>query len=85
MDRAEVARLGSTRTTSRRGELEEAELIERGETAADAYMRVVTARYMLLRTQEWSDEVLERLRSAQQDKRSARMPPRRRHGKRPGY
>ena len=39
---------------------------------------------MLLRTHDWSDEVLERLRSAQRDKRT-RLPPKRRHGKRPGY
>ena len=63
---------GSTRTTSRSPRCcDEAELVERGETETDAYMRVVTARYLLLRTHEWSDEVLERLRSAQRD-RSAR-------------
>ena len=65
--------------------LSDADLIERGESETDAYMRVVTARYMLLRTHEWSDEVLERLQSAQRDKRRTRMPPKRRHGKRPGY
>ena len=87
MDRREIARLwfdedyepvdGDARAT--------AELIERGETETDAYMRIVAARYLLLRTHEWSDEVLERLRSAQKDKRRTRMPPKRRHGKRPGY
>ena len=35
---------------------------ERGETEADAYMRIVSARYMLLRTHDWSPEVIERLR-----------------------
>ena len=48
-------------------------------------MRVVSARYLLLRTHEWSDEVLERLQLGAADKRRARMPPKRRHGKRPGY
>jgi len=43
------------------------------------------ARYILLRTHDWSGEVLERLQSAQKDKRRTRMPPKRRHGKRPGY
>jgi hypothetical protein len=33
-------------------------------TEADAYMRVGGERYRLLRTHEWSDEVLARLRSA---------------------
>jgi hypothetical protein len=32
-------------------------------TETDAYMRVVTERYRLMRTHEWNDEVLERLRS----------------------
>ena len=86
MDRAEVARLWFDEDYQPVTEmLEAAELIERGETATDAYMRVVTARYMLLRTHDWSDEVLERLRSAQKDKRRTRLPPKRRHGKRPGY
>jgi hypothetical protein len=41
--------------------LREADLLGAlGET--EAYMRVVGARYRLLRTHEWSDEVLERLR-----------------------
>ena len=85
MDRFEIARLWFDEdyepVTSL---LSDADLIERGESETDAYMRVVTARYMLLRTHDWSDEVLERLRSAQRDKR-ARLPPKRRHGKRPGY
>ena len=41
--------------------LEEADLIGSG-TEADAYLRVSNARYMLLRTHEWGDEVIERLR-----------------------
>jgi hypothetical protein len=48
-------------------------------------MRIVTARYLLLRTHDWSDEVLARLRSAERKrKRRTRMPPKRRRGKRPG-
>jgi hypothetical protein len=34
-----------------------------GGTATDAYMRVAAERYRLMRTHEWNDEVLERLRS----------------------
>ena len=86
MDRAEVARLWFDEDYEPvTAMLREAELVERGETETDAYMRVVSARYMLLRTHDWSDEVLERLQSAQRDKRRTRMPPKRRHGKRPGY
>jgi hypothetical protein len=57
---------------------------ERGETEADAYMRIVSARYMLLRTHEWSPEVIERLRREDRRRRqSTRMPPRRRRQRRP--
>jgi hypothetical protein len=41
--------------------LREADLIGR-DTEADAYVRVAAERYRLMRTHEWSDEVLERLR-----------------------
>jgi hypothetical protein len=41
--------------------LRDADLIGKG-TAADAYMRVASERYRLMRTHEWSDEVIERLR-----------------------
>jgi hypothetical protein len=86
MDRAEIARLWFDEDYAPvTAMLDEAELVERGETPTDAYMRVVTARYMLLRTHEWSDEVLERLQSAQRERRRTRMPPKRRHGKRPGH
>ena len=40
--------------------LHEADLIGSG-TAADAYLRVADDRYRLMRTHEWSDEVIERL------------------------
>ena len=42
--------------------LREAALIHRGETETDAYLRVAGARYRLLRTHEWSGDVLDRLR-----------------------
>jgi hypothetical protein len=41
--------------------LKEADLIGRG-TETEAYMRVATLRYLLLRTHEWDDAVIERLR-----------------------
>src|SRR4051812_8211329 len=41
--------------------LREADLIGRG-TETEAYMRVATLRYLLLRTHEWDEEVIERLR-----------------------
>ena len=42
--------------------LREADLL--GErTEAEAYMRVAGERYRLIRTHEWNDEVIERLRS----------------------
>jgi hypothetical protein len=51
--------------------------MERDETPAEAYMRVAGQRYLLLRTHEWSDEVLDRLRRT--TKRGGhRMPPKRR-------
>ena len=66
------------------GDADAADLVERGETETDAYMRIVAARYLLLRTHDWSDEVLERLRSAERRrKRRTRMPPKRRRSKRP--
>ena len=41
--------------------LREADLIGKG-TDADAYMRVASERYRLMRTHDWNDEVIERLR-----------------------
>jgi hypothetical protein len=41
--------------------LREADLIGSG-TAADAYLRVASERYRLMRTHDWNDEVIERLR-----------------------
>jgi hypothetical protein len=42
--------------------LAEAELIGRRETEADAYLRLSAERYRIMRTQEWSDEAIERVR-----------------------
>jgi hypothetical protein len=52
--------------------------IRSSESEADAYMRVVTARYELLRTHEWSGEVLDRLQGVERRRRA-----RRRHVPRP--
>jgi hypothetical protein len=54
--------------------LAEGGLVERGESEAEAYMRLAGQRYLLLRTHEWSDEIVERLRP----KKRSRLPPRRR-------
>ena len=56
-------------------------LTERDETEAEAYMRLAGQRYLLLRTHEWSDEVVNRLRRGS-DKKRRRLPRRRR---RPRY
>jgi len=42
--------------------LREAGMIGDRETEAEAYMRVVAERYFLMRTHEWDEGVLERLR-----------------------
>jgi hypothetical protein len=42
--------------------LREAELIGRRETETDAYQRLSGERYRIMRTQEWSDEAIERVR-----------------------
>jgi hypothetical protein len=44
------------------GLLREAELMGRRETETDAYLRLSCARYRIMRTQEWSDEAIERVR-----------------------
>ena len=45
--------------------LDEAGLVRKGETQADAYFRLTCERYRLMRTQVWTDEVLARLRGEQ--------------------
>jgi hypothetical protein len=42
--------------------LREADLIGRRESATDAYLRLSAERYRIMRTQEWSDEAIERVR-----------------------
>ena len=81
MDRREVAHLWFTSEylpvveTLRAGGL-----VEPGETEADAYMRITAMRYRVLRTHEWSDEVLDELRETERRaRRRRRTPPGRRH------
>jgi hypothetical protein len=52
------------------------DFIRSSETEADAYMRVAGARYELLRTHEWNDEILDRLRGV--ERRGSRLVQRRR-------
>ena len=54
--------------------LREGDFIGPSETAGDAYMRVVTARYELLRTHEWSGDILDRLRGVERRGRGLRRP-----------
>jgi hypothetical protein len=42
--------------------LKDAGLVRKGETEADAYFRLTCERYRLMRTQVWTDEVIDRLR-----------------------
>ena len=42
--------------------LHDAELIGRRESETDAYMRMSGERYRIMRTHEWSDEAIERVR-----------------------
>jgi hypothetical protein len=43
--------------------LQDAGLVRKGETETDAYFRLSSARYRLMRTQVWTEEVLDRLRA----------------------
>ena len=52
--------------------LREAGLVHPPETEADAYMRVAAARYELLRTHDWSEEIVGRLRGEER-RRSLRL------------
>jgi hypothetical protein len=49
--------------------LGEAGLVGGDETEADAYLRVVNQRYRLMRTHEWSEDVLARLRERRERRR----------------
>jgi hypothetical protein len=79
-DRAEVARAWFDEEYVPVSELiSHGGLLESGETETDAYLRVAADRYLLLRTHEWSDEVVDELRKAEQrrSRRRHRLPPRR--------
>jgi hypothetical protein len=57
--------------------LKAGDLIADGETETEAYMRVAADRYRVLRTHEWSDEVLEQLRRGERRRKwRRRTPPR---------
>jgi hypothetical protein len=42
--------------------LRDADLIGRRETETDAYLRLSSERYRIMRTHEWTDEAIERVR-----------------------
>jgi hypothetical protein len=76
MDRAEVAHLWFTEEYEPVVELLRAgDLIADDETETEAYMRVAADRYRVLRTHEWSDEVIERLRREERRRRRRRRTP----------
>jgi hypothetical protein len=71
VDREEVARLWYEEDFVPIVEtLHAARFIHPSESECDAYMRVVGARYELLRTHEWSDDVLGRLQGDEQRSRA---------------
>jgi hypothetical protein len=78
MDRAEVARRWfADEYDPVTAMMRDGELIAHGETEADAYMRLARDRYRVLRTHEWSDEVLDELRHSEiKRRRRRRIPPR---------
>jgi hypothetical protein len=78
MDRAEVARHWFADEYEPVTEMLRAgELMAEGETETDGYMRVANDRYRVLRTHEWSNEVLDELRRADaKRRRRRRVPPR---------
>ncbi|HEX8103509.1 MAG TPA: hypothetical protein VF533_12905 [Solirubrobacteraceae bacterium] len=64
MDRREVARAWFADEFAPVAEmLRTGGFVAPGETEADAYMRLASVRYRLLRTHEWTPEVLERIRA----------------------
>jgi hypothetical protein len=78
MDRSEVARRWYADEYAPVAEmLRDGELTAPGETETDAFMRVASDRYRVLRTHEWNDEVLDELRRADvKRRRRRRAPPR---------
>ena len=76
MDRAEVAHHWYTEEYEPVVELLRAgDLIATGETETEGYMRVAADRYRVLRTHEWSDDVLDQLRREERRRRWRRRPP----------
>jgi hypothetical protein len=55
----------------------EADLIDPAETEAEAYMRIVSERYRLLRTHAWNDAVLQRVLDGIDRPRRSGLGPRR--------
>ena len=79
MDRGEVAQHWFTEEYEPVVELLRAgDLIHGDETETEAYMRVAADRYRVLRTHEWSDEVLDELRREERRRRRRRRTPPRR-------
>jgi hypothetical protein len=73
MDREEVARLWYEEDFVPIVEMLRAgAFIRSSESDADAYMRVVAARYELLRTHKWSGEILDRLQGVERRRRGQR-------------
>ena len=84
MDRGEVARLWFAEEYEPVVELLRAgDLIAGGETETEAYMRVAADRYRVLRTHEWSDDVMELLRREERRRRRRRRTPPRPARRRP--
>ena len=73
MDREEVARLWFEEEFVPVVEtLRDGGFIRTAESEGDAYMRFVGARYELLRTHEWSGEVIDRLQGVERRRRGNR-------------
>jgi hypothetical protein len=76
MDRGQVAHHWFTEEYEPVVELLRAgDLIAEGETETEGYMRVAADRYRVLRTHEWSDDVLDQLRREERRHRWRRRPP----------
>ena len=77
MDREEVARLWYEEDFLPVVEmLRKGGFIRSSETECDAYMRVVATRYELLRTHEWSGDILDRLEGVDRRRKPRRRPKR---------
>jgi hypothetical protein len=84
MDRAEVAHHWFKEEYEPVVELLRAgDLIEDDETETEAYLRLAADRYRVLRTHDWSDDVIERLRREERRRRRRRRSPPRQVRRRP--